>query len=75
MDVEHKEAGEILSQIRWVTNNYNPPLGACTSFKLLYHKLKCLEEDLHQHIHLENNILFHKAVALKKELEKLSLLQ
>jgi regulator of cell morphogenesis and NO signaling len=75
MQAEHKGAGEILNQIKWVTNSYNPPHGACTSFKLLYHKLKCLEEDLHQHIHLENNVLFPKAVALEKELNKSNLLQ
>lgn len=75
MQLEHEDAGEILSKIRLATNNYNPPTGACTSFKLLYHKLKCLEEDLHQHIHLENNVLFPKAVALKTELDKENLLQ
>jgi regulator of cell morphogenesis and NO signaling len=75
MQVEHQDAGEILSQIRVATNSYNPPASACMSFQLLYYKLKCLEEDLHQHIHLENNVLFPKAVALKKELEKLNLLQ
>jgi regulator of cell morphogenesis and NO signaling len=75
MQAEHEDAGGILKRIRFATNNYNPPASACTSFKLLYHKLKCLEEDLHQHIHLENNVLFPKAVALKKELEKENVLQ
>lgn len=75
MECDHQEAGDLLNQLNFVTNGYNPPVDACNSFKLLYHKLKSLEEDLHQHIHLENNILFPKAVALKKELVNLNLLQ
>ena len=75
MEVEHKGAGSLLAELNRVTNNYNPPDIGCNSFKLLYHKLKNLEEDLHQHIHLENNILFPKAAKLEKELVKLNLLQ
>ena len=68
MENEHEEAGEILAEINRMTNNYTPPSGACNSFQFLYSKLKDLEEDLHQHIHLENNILFPKALKLEKEL-------
>lgn len=75
MQADHHDARALLSELKSAADNYNPPAGACTSFNLLYHKLKCLEEDLHQHIHLENNILFPKAIALKKELLKLNLLQ
>jgi regulator of cell morphogenesis and NO signaling len=75
MESDHEDEGVIFGELRQVTNNYNPPASACTSFKLLYHKLKALDEDLHQHIHLENNILFPKAVELKKELLQLNLLQ
>ena len=67
MESEHEEAGEILAEINELTNNYTSPSGACNSFQFLYAKLKDLEDDLHQHIHLENNILFPKALALETE--------
>jgi len=70
MEADHDAAGEILSELSEVTNNYTAPAGACHSFKFLYQKLQDLDEDLHQHIHLENNILFPKALALDKELNK-----
>jgi regulator of cell morphogenesis and NO signaling len=72
MESEHEVAGDILREIRRVTNNYTAQEGACNSFQLLYKKLHDLEEDLHQHIHLENNILFPKAIALEKEVSKLN---
>jgi regulator of cell morphogenesis and NO signaling len=67
MEAEHEAAGEILAEIQQVTNNFTPPAGACNSFGLLYKKLRDLDADLHQHIHLENNILFPKALSLEKE--------
>jgi len=68
MESDHEAAGEILARLHQATNNYTPPSGACNSYGFLYQKLKELDEDLHQHIHLENNILFPKALALEKEL-------
>ena len=68
MENDHEAAGELLAELRTVTSQYTAPAGACNSFQFLYQKLKELEEDLHQHIHLENNILFPKALALEKEL-------
>jgi regulator of cell morphogenesis and NO signaling len=68
MEEEHEAAGEILEALQKLTNGYTAPDGACNSFQFLYKKLKALDEDLHQHIHLENNILFPKALALEKEL-------
>ena len=68
MEMEHEAAGDILKTIRSTVNNYQLPDSACNSFRLLYAKLKDLESDLHQHIHLENNILFPKALQLEKEL-------
>ncbi|HEV7332254.1 MAG TPA: iron-sulfur cluster repair di-iron protein [Flavisolibacter sp.] len=68
MEEEHEAAGEILEALQKLTNGYNAPEGACNSFQFLYQKLKALDEDLHQHIHLENNILFPRALALEKEL-------
>lgn len=68
MESDHEDAGEILFEIRALTNNYTAPEGSCNSVRLLFHKLAALEADLHQHIHLENNILFPKALKLEKEL-------
>ena len=58
MENEHDEAGAILYKIRQLTNNYIPPEEACTTFKVSLAELKEFEEDLHRHVHLENNILF-----------------
>lgn len=70
MEVDHDAAGNILAELSEMTNDYTAPAGACNSFQFLYRKLKDLDEDLHQHIHLENNILFPKALSLEKELRK-----
>lgn len=66
MEEEHETAGELLRQIANLSNNYTPPQGACNTFKALYAKLDEFEQDLHQHVHLENNILFPKAKQLEK---------
>ncbi|MEO7524212.1 MAG: iron-sulfur cluster repair di-iron protein [Ferruginibacter sp.] len=58
METEHDQAGEILYEIRELTNNYEAPAEACTTFKLCLTELKAFEEDLHRHVHLENNLLF-----------------
>lgn len=62
MEADHEEAGDILYRIRTLTNNYTPPQDACTTFKVTLAELKEFEEDLHKHVHLENNILFPKAI-------------
>lgn len=64
MLAEHDMAGNLMSQIRELTGNYTPPADACTTFRLLFDELRKFEEDLHLHIHLENNLLFPKAIAL-----------
>ena len=64
MEQEHENAGELLAQIRDLTNNYNLPKDACTTYKLTFAALQAFEIDLHQHIHLENNILFPKTLKL-----------
>lgn len=68
MEQEHETAGDIFKKIAGLTNNYTPPEEACNTFRALYAKLEEFEQDLHQHIHLENNILFVKAIQLEKEL-------
>ena len=64
---EHDAAGEILRGMRALSSDYKTPEGACPSYGALYAGLEDLEKDLHQHIHLENNILFVKAVELESE--------
>jgi regulator of cell morphogenesis and NO signaling len=63
MEHEHESAGAVLAQIRKVTGGYALPDDACPTFRALYEELEHMEEDLHQHIHLENNILFPRAIA------------
>jgi len=66
MELEHEQVGDFGKKIRLITNNYSPPEYACNTFRVLYAKLKEFEDDLHEHIHLENNILFPKALALEE---------
>lgn len=68
MIYEHKTVGEMLHNIDEITHNYTPPEDACNTFRVLLAKLNEFENDLHTHIHLENNILFPKAIALEKQL-------
>lgn len=64
LEQEHENAGKTLAQLREVTHNYTLPDDACPTFKALYDELQQIETDLHQHIHLENNILFPRALDL-----------
>ncbi|HKT52222.1 MAG TPA: iron-sulfur cluster repair di-iron protein [Candidatus Angelobacter sp.] len=66
MELEHEDSGNALKKLRSFTSNYTPPQDACFSYNTLFAALKEFEMDLHQHIHLENNILFPRAVALEK---------
>ena len=65
MEREHDGAGEALRALRSITRNYNLPDDACTSYTMLYQALQDFEADLHQHIHLENNLLFPRSLALE----------
>ncbi|HKH59821.1 MAG TPA: iron-sulfur cluster repair di-iron protein [Flavitalea sp.] len=73
MEQEHENAGDLLSQMRELTNNYSLPADACTTYKLCFAALKAFEMDLHQHIHLENNILFPKTIKLFNTLNEIFL--
>ncbi len=64
---EHDHAGELLYKIRHLTNHYQEPVGACTTFKVCLSELKEFEEDLHKHVHIENFHLFPKALQLTGE--------
>lgn len=70
MEQEHDNAGEALRQMRTITNNYQAPENACTTFKLMLQGLEAFEADLHQHVHKENNILFPKTLDLEQALSK-----
>ena len=68
MLTEHDTAGELLREMRKVSSGYQVPSDACISYKTMYEAFEALEADLHQHIHLENNLLFLKAAALEDAL-------
>jgi regulator of cell morphogenesis and NO signaling len=64
LNSEHEEIGDAVHTIRHLSNNYAIPGDVCNTFMLTYQKLKEFEDDLHKHVHLENNILFPKAAEL-----------
>jgi regulator of cell morphogenesis and NO signaling len=68
MEDEHERAGELMDRIKKITNHYVAPEIACLTIQLSLEELRKFEMDLHKHVHLENNILFPKAIALQKEL-------
>jgi regulator of cell morphogenesis and NO signaling len=65
MSREHEAAGELLTEIERLSDRFTPPAGACPTYHAFYDGLKEFELDLHQHIHLENNILFPRAILLE----------
>jgi len=67
MEHQHDSAGNALRALRATSNGYAAPPDGCATYQALYKALAEFETDLHQHIHLENNILFPRAVALEKE--------
>ncbi|PTX12211.1 regulator of cell morphogenesis and NO signaling [Pontibacter mucosus] len=70
MEMEHESAGGEMERIRELTNNYTLPADACATYTVAFKKLKEFEDDLFRHIHLENNILFPKAIEMEKEVLK-----
>lgn len=65
---EHSSEGERFEAIANLTDDYTPPADACTTYRVTFETLKAFEQDLHIHIHLENNILFPKAIELEDRL-------
>ena len=65
MKAEHEHEGERLEKIAALTSNYTPPADACNTYKVTYAMLHEFEQDLHTHIHLENNILFPQALQME----------
>jgi regulator of cell morphogenesis and NO signaling len=68
MEIEHQAAGDETAAIRRLSGSYTPPADACATFQVTYKELEAFEADLHQHVHLENNILFPKAIALEHQM-------
>lgn len=69
MKDEHSIEGERFDKIALLSNNYSPPEDACSTYKVAFSMLQEFEQDLHKHIHLENNILFPKAIQLQAVFE------
>ena len=66
MEHDHESAGQTLVKLREVTHDYALPTDACPTFSAIYEELQRMEADLHQHIHLENNIWFPRAIELEE---------
>lgn len=68
LEDEHDKAGALMRDIESLTHGFEPPEHACASYQVLFKSLKGFQQDLHKHVHLENNILFPKALELKQRL-------
>jgi regulator of cell morphogenesis and NO signaling len=68
MEMEHRAAGDALAAIRRLSRDFAPPDDACTTYRVTYKELEEFETDLHRHVHLENNVLFPKALELERAL-------
>ena len=67
MEDDHQEAGELIERVRTLTGgHYTPPDDACTTYTACFAELARFEQDLHRHIHLENNVLFPRALELER---------
>ena len=66
MEAEHQSAGDTMAAIRRLSGDYTPPEDACTTYQVTYKELAAFEADLHRHVHLENNILFPRALDLEQ---------
>lgn len=67
MLADHDDAGALAAQIRALSGDFQPPASACPTYRGLYHGLEEFERDLHHHVHLENNILFPRALEMERE--------
>jgi regulator of cell morphogenesis and NO signaling len=72
MELEHDSAGAALKALREASHGYSAPEDACFSYKTLYSALQEFEADMHQHVHLENNVLFPGAIELEQQADKVS---
>lgn len=65
MMLEHDRVGELLARLRVVSDGYTPPESACFSYRELYRRLADIELRTHEHIHIENNLYFPRAISLE----------
>jgi len=70
MEREHESANHTVAQIRSLTHGFKPPVWACTTHIAFFSGLRAFEIDLTQHVHLENDVLFPRAIALEVELNR-----
>ena len=68
MEHEHHDAGDALTKLRTLTDDYTPPEWACNTYRAMLDALAHLERDMHQHVHKEDNVLFPKAIQRETEL-------
>ena len=73
MKHEHEVEGDRFRKIAALTNNYTPPADACNTYKVTFAMLDEFEKDLHTHIHIENNIMFPRAIELEKTFGEVAL--
>jgi len=66
MEREHEEAGDEMRLIRELTNGYEAPADGCTTYRVCFSELAQFERDLHRHVHLENNVLFPRAIEIEQ---------
>lgn len=65
LENDHDHAGGLMRQLRELSDGYSPPAMACATYRATYAKLSEFEEDLHRHVHLENNVLFSQVLAVE----------
>ena len=70
MEAEHQFVGDAMAEIRHLTNDFQPPRDACATYRVCLQELEAFERDLHQHVHLENNLLFPEAARVEASLAK-----
>src|SRR5690554_5370470 len=68
LEDDHEVAGTLMEEIEQLTDGFNPPEDACASYRVLFQNLEAFQIDLHKHVHLENNILFPKALSLESRM-------
>jgi regulator of cell morphogenesis and NO signaling len=68
MEIEHEDAGDDMKRIRELTNGYTLPEQACSTYRVTFAELREFERELHRHVHLENNVLFPRAIELEARL-------
>ena len=66
MEREHRDAGDELRQIRDLTGGFTPPDDGCATYRVCFEELAHFEHDLHRHVHLENNVLFPRAIEIER---------